>query len=120
MTPLAGVGGSLFPSRYLVSRLLNDSPLQSHRSEMERRRHQFQRWWAEVERSCGPATGPRALCDLVAMPLAGLLGFRARQVRFERARVEACLETRRQSAVGLVLLPWASSQSMMWRDLVSV
>ena len=118
MTPLAGVGGSLFPSRYLATRLLSDSPSPVERSEIERRRRQFQRWWAQVERSCGPATGLRALSDLVAMPLAGLLGFRARQIRFERARTEICLETKRGSPVALVLLPWASAQSLLWRDLI--
>lgn len=119
MTPLAGVGGSLFPSRYLATRLLSDSPSPVERSETERRRRQFQRWWAQVERSCGPATGLRALSDLVAMPLAGLLGFRARQIRFERARIDICLETKRGSPVALLLLPWASAQSLLWRALVA-
>ena len=46
---------------------------------LELQRQQLLGWWQRAERECGPATGLRAVFDLVAMPLFGILGFRARQ-----------------------------------------
>ena len=120
MTLLTGIGGSLFPSRYLATVSWGEHVPHALDS-IEARRRQLDAWWRHVERECGPATGLRGLFDLVAMPLAAMLGFRAGQVRFERTRVEACLQSPAGSAVvGLVVLPWAGSPSMLWRELVTV
>ena len=120
MTSLAGISGSLFPSRYLAT-VSWDEHLPHAADSIEMRRRKLAAWWRHVERECGPATGLHGLFDLVAMPLAAMLGFRARQVRFERTRVEACLQSPPGGAVvGLVVLPWAASPSMLWRDLVTV
>jgi hypothetical protein len=120
MTPLAGIGGSLFPSRYLATVSWAEH-LPHAPDSIETRRRKVAAWWRHVERECGPATGLHGLFDLVAMPLAAMLGFRARQVRFERTRIEACLQSPPGGAVvGLVVLPWAASPSMLWRELVTV
>lgn len=112
MTPgLPGVGGTLFPSRFLAS-LTADTPAED---DVVRRR--FLSWWLRIESSCGPATGMRSLFDLFAMPLAGLLGFRAFDAVFDRDRVSVTLRSGTDAPVRLVLLPWARRPSREWRDL---
>ena len=119
MTVLPGISGTLFPSRYLADGLERGvgSPLTPESFEAQRRR--FLAWWRRLESECGPATGVRAIFDLAAMPLAALLGFRARRVSFDRDRVVAQLETRRGAVVGLVVLPWAARLPERWRDLTA-
>jgi hypothetical protein len=120
MTLLPGISGSLFPGRFLADGLTPtvgcERPLAVPDAESKRR---IVGWWRRVEATCGPATGLRALFDLVAMPLAGILGYRAHDVAFERFRITARLTTRRGAAVGLVLLPWAARPSRLWRDLAA-
>ena len=118
MSRLPGVSGSLFPSRYLADawpheRLRSLPPLQQMRQHLRR-------WWARVEMTCGPATGLRALFDLVAMPLFGVLGFRAKDVAFDRHQARGWLSTPRGTPVGLVVLPWAERPSAVWRDVAGV
>jgi hypothetical protein len=72
-----------------------------------------------VDDTCGPTTGLRALFDLVAMPLFAGLGFRARHAEFDRRMARVRLETAKGSGVGLVVLPWATRPSTMWRDVAS-
>ena len=117
LTPLPGVSGTLFPSRFLASLSLETGPV-SDRSEefVDRRQRDFLAWWASVERQCGPATGLRALFDRVAMPLASLLGFRAHDAEFEDRLVTARLESAR-GQVRLALVPWAARASRVWRGL---
>ncbi|HVQ42214.1 MAG TPA: N-6 DNA methylase [Vicinamibacterales bacterium] len=117
LTPLPGISGTLFPSRYLASISLESGPAGDRREEfVERRRRDFLAWWIGAERQCGPATGLRALFDRVAMPLASLLDFRAHDAEFEDRLVTARLESAR-GAVRLVLAPWATRPSRVWRGL---
>lgn len=117
LTPLPGISGTLFPSRFLASMSLEDGPPCDRSAELtERRRRNFLGWWADVERQCGAATGLRALFDRVAMPLAALLRFRAHDAEFDDHMATARLE----SATGtmqLVLAPWATRPSRVWRGL---
>lgn len=115
MSRLAGISGSLFPHRYLSDAMQAVAPA----PVLARQQRHFRRWWTGVAAACGPATGLRALFDLVAMPLFGLLGFRAHDAVFERHQARAWLATREATPVGLVLLPWAERPSALWRDLVS-
>lgn len=117
MTPLPGITGSLFPSRFLLEGLTIGDSGTFVVSPADEARRQLQFWWRGVENTCGPATSVRTIFDVVAMPLAGLLGFRARDAAFERARVRARLTTRRGGHVGLIVLPWAARPSRLWRDL---
>jgi hypothetical protein len=117
--PLPGVGGSLFPGGFLARLAAgsNATDLQDPSDEdLERTRRRFVSWWQNVEKECGPATGIRALFDLVAMPLAALLGFRARNAEFEPASVRAELRADGRQ-MDLVLIPWAARPSALWRDL---
>jgi hypothetical protein len=114
MSLLPGIGGSLFPGRFLLhtycARPADTAPLEPLR------RH-FTGWWRQAESVCGPATGLRALFDLVAMPLAGLLGYRARDASFERHRAFVRLHARGGSSVPMLVLPWSGRPSRIWRDL---
>jgi hypothetical protein len=114
MRVVAGISGNLFPSRYLAERLAGGHfTLAGDGTE---RRRQFDRWWARVERTSGPASGLRAVFDLVAMPFFAMLGFRARRARFEARHATAELLTPGGRSVGLVLLPWAERPSALWRE----
>jgi hypothetical protein len=115
---LPGLGGSLFPGRYLLDALSADAAPQDG-ARIERRRRQLAAWWQAAALSCGPATGLRALFDVVARPLAGALGFRARDVSFERALARVRLESPGATPVGLVILPWAAHRSSAWRDVTA-
>jgi hypothetical protein len=116
---LPGISGSLFPGQYLASAL---SPSFGHRPDdhqLERRRRQLERWWLGVANACGPATGLRALFDDVAMPLFGVLGFRASAARFQRTHVSVGLDTPSRAPVGLVMMPWADRPSGAWREVAA-
>ena len=118
LSPLPGVSGTLFPSRFLAAMSTTFAVDDREAAAMERTRRDLLRWWAEAERHCGPATGLRALFDYVAMPLAALLGFRARDAEFENRVATVRLDAARQ-ALTLVLLPWAARPSRLWRPLAS-
>jgi hypothetical protein len=97
------IGGTLFPSQYLDAGLVADRDLRVDAVGLDRLRRRLERWWNVVEATCGPASGPRALLDLVAMPLFGALGFVARDIRIERGicrgvLVEPVLRSRALSA----------------------
>ena len=94
-------------------------PCAPSHSRIDEARRRLLAWWRRVESSCGPATGLRTLFDVAAMPLAALLGFRAHDAVFDRARVSVRLTTRRGATVGLILLPWAARPSRLWRDLAA-
>ena len=120
MTPLAGVGGSLFPGRFLADWLAPstiDKAVSHLVAKQDEARRRFLGWWRRVESTAGPATGLRALFDQAAMPLASLLGFRASDATFDKHRVRVTLATRRGSTVGLFVLPWAARPSRLWREL---
>jgi hypothetical protein len=119
MNALPGVGGTLFPSQFIADGL-EEALAEAASSEVEKQRRHFCLWWDRVAATCGPATGIRALFDLVAMPLAGMLGFRAREAVFADGRGTARLETAGGTSVGLMVLTWASRPSLVWRDLAGV
>jgi hypothetical protein len=114
----SGVGGGLFPSRYLSDRLEGDARRVDER-EVSAHRARLRRWWERVAASCGPATGPRALFDLAAMPLFASLGFRAVDAEFSSGAAQAGLRSRGGARVALLVLPWAARPSTAWRRAVS-
>src|SRR5262245_37872804 len=115
MTVLPGISGTIFPSRFLSTGLVTAPDLVADPDPRTRRR--LWRCWQHIAASCGPATGLRTLFDLAAMPFAAVLGFRADEADFARARVRLRLRTRRGTPVGCVVLPWAVRPSRRWRDL---
>ncbi len=115
MTRLPGITGSLLPAQYLADGATGDQARWMRESEAIR--HRAWRWWTTVSERCGPASGVHAICDLVAMPLVGMLGFRARHVTFEPSRCRAWLETPAGGVVALLVLPWSARPSALWRDV---
>jgi hypothetical protein len=114
MNPHPGIGGHLFPTRFLADRVGTSDP---HRQAA------LQKWWSGVADVCGPATGPRAVFDLVAMPLCARLGFRAGGLATARHGLTARLLTPRGRAVGLHVLGWrgwAARPPALWRDAVAI
>ncbi|HUF46199.1 MAG TPA: N-6 DNA methylase [Vicinamibacterales bacterium] len=114
---LDGIGGTLFPGRYLEDAMIGDLPGRVACEDVEPARRRMARWWATVERGCGPATGLRTLFDVVAMPLAGMLGFRATNVRFDVSAATGRLVTRRGTPVALLVQTWARRQPATWREV---
>jgi len=113
VSALPGVGGHLFPSQFLAER----APVVD-----SRRQASLARWWADVARVCGPATGARAVFDFVAMPLFARLGFRARDLAAARDGLTARLVTPRGQAVALQVLGWrgwAARPPAPWRDAIA-
>ena len=118
MMRLPGLGGALFPGQFLGDGLADAAARLDTTAWIATRRRHLQRWWQRVAAECGPATGLRALHDLVATPLFGMLGFRHGPPVFDRDSAIARLETRRQTPVGLLLLPWATRLPLRWRDAI--
>ncbi len=112
---LPGVSGTLFPSRYLVDHLPDDAAEAFASAPAHRRPLRLAAWWRRIAETCGPATGLRALSDLVAMPLMGALGFRAADPAFGPHAASWRLLTPGRTSVGLVVLPWATGPSGAWR-----
>lgn len=116
MNALPGVGGSLFPGRYLEHGLPEDAVRSIDGARLDRVGRQLEAWWSRVAALYGPATGVRTLVDMVAAPLFGRLGFRLRDAAVERPFARARLETPAGRSIALVLLPWASGRTALWRD----
>ena len=111
----AGISGTLFPSRYLADGL-PDVAMVSSEFELDRRRRRLERWWSRVVERCGPATGIRAIFDVVAMPLFAILGYQATKVEFEGQIARVRLQTPDARPVALMVTSWASHPSSLWRD----
>src|SRR5580765_2764307 len=115
---LPGVSGSLLPARFLADDGWK-AVVPDNGAGVERTRSHLVRWWQTVTATCGPATGIRAIADLVLQPLTGAMGFRVRHVTFVERRALAVLEPRHGGPpVAIVVLPWSSRPSAIWRELV--
>ena len=116
---LPGIGGSLFPSRYLADRLLADAGV-GDRADGAVTQRRLRHWWRNVAMTCGPASGIRALFDVAAMPLAAALGFRATSADFTARTARARLESAGAPApLALLVAPWAQRSPSLWRDAVA-
>ncbi|MGE4244330.1 hypothetical protein, partial [Ramlibacter sp.] len=114
MTALPGIGGRLYPAAFLAERAatLDTRPLTS-----------WQRWWGDVARVCGPATGARGVFDLVAMPLCARLGYRARDLARHGDGLTARLVTPRGQPVALLVhgwRGWTTRPPASWRDAAAL
>lgn len=107
---LPGIGGWLLPARFLAEHVAPRATFDL------RSQPQWERWWREVSRACGPATGVRTLFDMAAMPLFGRLGFRVRHLRFQPGAATATLHTPGGMTIALLIRPWAARPSALWRD----
>jgi hypothetical protein len=115
---LPGVGGTLFPARFLAERAATLPPPTPDATAA------WQRWWRGVAETSGPAPGPREVVDRVAMPLCARLGFAARDLAAGPAGgLSARLLTPRGQPVGLLVLGWRGWRDRppaIWRDATEV
>src|SRR5687767_9110054 len=116
----AGISGNLFPAAYLADQLLDDAGRVGVPGPDPRVARRAEAWWRTVSRTCGAASGLRSLFDVVAMPLLGMLGFEARQVRFEAYRCVGLLVTPAGEPVGLMIRPWAERPVSLWREVADI
>ena len=114
-----GLGGSLLPGQYLADRLIVDAGVDPAQADVTALWRRLRRWWRTVDETCGPATGIRAIFDVVAMPLSAALGFRAEDVTFTRSHAIVRLTTGQRTPVGLVAARWAHQMPAMLRDAIA-
>jgi hypothetical protein len=106
---IAGFGGGLISHAYVEERLL-PSVDRAAVAPFERR---FVRWWAEVARSLGPASGTRAILDAAAIPLMQLLDYERPVTTPSDLGLLADLA--RQDSF-LIVVPWSVPTASVWRD----
>ena len=99
MTSLPGIGGTLFPSRFLTEVLAAEAHARLSQPELARKLRRFTAWWTRAASSCGPASGLRALFDEIAMPLFALLGYRARDANATEVQIRHGLYCGLQNSV---------------------
>lgn len=110
--------GTLLPDAYVADRLVHDvgalgvPPLDSRTARA------VVAVCATAAAACGPATTVRTLSDVLATPLMRLLGFVVRERSVDQRQARIVLDTALGTPVALLLLPWASSPSTAWKDLV--
>ncbi|NQW02939.1 MAG: N-6 DNA methylase [Acidobacteria bacterium] len=105
-----GISGRLLPARFIAEQIAPGA------TGGRRTQAGWERWWREVERTCGPATGVRTLFDVAAMPLFGRLGYRTLHPQFTPQAVCATLLTPRGRPIALVVRNWARRPSSVWRE----
>jgi hypothetical protein len=112
---LPGITGSLIAGAFLESVVLDELRTSPELPRLVQALHQ---WWKRAERALGPASGPRALLDLGALPLMQLLGYEVLRAEphadgfvgtiGEGPKVDAVFRT----------TAWGSDASAAWRDTV--
>ena len=106
---IGGFGGGLISHAYVEERLLPNVD-RSVVTPFERR---LVRWWGQVARSLGPASGTRAILDSAAIPLIQLLGYqRPLATPFDRG-VLADLPSENGL---LIVVPWSVPTASVWRE----
>lgn len=119
MTSLVpGISGTLMPEQYLARRVAHDiRHLEGTDEAPQRAARHLTGWWRTASARCGPASPLRVIFDALAMPLFGILGFRAHDAAFHGATCRATLTTPGGSAVALVITCWAARPSSRWADV---
>jgi hypothetical protein len=76
----------------------------------------FTRWWREAERRLGPASSLRAVADVAAEPLAGLLGFASgRSTPLTNPPVLLMTLGCGETTAVLMVTPWRHDLAASWR-----
>jgi len=110
---IAGFGGGLISHTYVEDRML---PLLDRVSLAVFERH-FVKWWRQVLRSLGPASSTRAILDVAAAPLLGLLD----HDRIFAAPFGGGLSARLPSADAiLAVIPWTEPTASIWRQALDL
>ena len=81
-------------------------------------RRRMRAWHAPLRQTLGPASGTRAVLDLLALPLVAHLGFHASLLGRTGAPPYAALQFRDRDAAVLIVTPWGADAGAAWRDAV--
>ena len=95
MTSLVpGLSGTLMPEQYVAAHVEHDigQPGGPNGAGPRTTRH-LVGWWEAASTRCGPASPMRVIFDDLAMPLFGILGFRAQDAEFDGTLCRARLTT---------------------------
>ncbi len=76
------------------------------------------RWWRHVSRVLGPASSPRAISDLGALPLLEVLGYDVLQLEPYREGFTGAVGFNQQPLAAVRTTSWAQSADIAWRDAV--
>ena len=110
---IAGFGGGLVSHMYVEDRVL-PSIDRASLAVFERR---LVKWWHQVSRSLGPASSTRAILDVAAAPLLGLL----EHDRIFAAPFDGGLSARLPSADAvLAVIPWTEPTASIWRQAIGL
>jgi len=113
---IAGLSGSLLSHAALERALRDPAGLAAfaHRPTHAAARS----WYGTVRDVLGPACGPRQVYDLVAEPLARLLGFTPVVVPSKMDSITAGLHVDSALAAVLIAAPWGEPAAIAWRSAV--
>ena len=114
---LPGISGSLVGSAFLERVLLQELDTSGHAPAPARTRA-LHRWWRRLDRTLGPASGMRALLDLGALPLAGLLGFDLLHGEPRGEGFVGLLGRNERARAVLRATTWDGDLEDAWRDTV--
>ena len=81
-------------------------------------RRRMRGWHAPLRLTLGPASGTRAVLDLLALPLVAHLGFRATLFNRSGAPPYAVLQVRERDSAVLIVTAWGADAGGAWRDAV--
>jgi hypothetical protein len=112
---IEGVSGSLVSHHYAEHLLETAFAGRLGEESRDRARRGIRAWWRRAGSSLGPASPLRAVFDVGASPLLGVLGFAARQQR-ETARGDLLLADAAAAAatVPVLVAPWGIAFDSLW------
>jgi Eco57I restriction-modification methylase len=111
-----GFSGHLVSQSYLEQQLL-PALLQSEQAiAIAAFSRDLSRWWRQVARSLGPASGARAVFDVAVGPLLNLLGHNPPVLAPQAWGLAGA--ARGASTMAVVVVPWATRLDGRWRDAI--
>lgn len=113
---LPGIGGSLIASAFLEDVFLKT--VETHPSDEQLPQRLLIRWWRRVEATLGPASSPRVVLDLGALPLMRLLGYDVIHLEPHGSGFVGTLGCDRTALVVLGTTGFGDDPDRAWRDLV--
>jgi N-6 DNA Methylase/Eco57I restriction-modification methylase len=113
---LPGIRGSLIASSFLEDVLLHQ--FKSASSDNQRPYRLLVQWWRRVDRSLGPASSPRAVLDVGALPLVDLLGYEVLHLEPHGAGFVGTVGTDSRPLAVLRTTGFGDDPDLAWRDTV--
>ena len=113
---LPGIRGSLVASSFLEDVLLHQ--FQSTSSDDQSSHRLLVRWWRRVDASLGPASSPRAVLDLGALPLVHLLGYDVLRLEPYGTGFVGMVGTGSRAFAVLRTTSFGHDPELAWRDTV--